>query len=112
MSRTYRKNIVVKICYGDNRKFYYYRRRKIKNLGRMQLRSLMAKYNPDDVSDMWVEPRFPMKDTWAEPTDGHYGMNRRKYAEYIRHHPYLGDYYLKDFDYYIKPKNRNHYRIV
>ena len=87
MSRSYRKNIVCKICYGDNRKFYYHRRRKIKNLGRMQLRSLMANYNPEDVSDMWEEPHFPMKDTWAEPTDGHYGMNRNMYYNYIRHHP-------------------------
>ena len=112
MSRSYRKNIVCKICYGDNREFYKYRRRKIKNLGRMQLRSLMAQYDPEYVSDMWKEPNFPMKDTWAEPTDGHYGMDRNRYHQYIRRHPLLGDYYEKDFNYYLKPKNRKHYRIV
>lgn len=108
MSRTYRKNIVINICYGDNREFYKNRRRKIKNLGRMQLRSLMAQFNPNEVGDMWEEPKMPMKDTWTEPTDGHYGMDRRKYLQYINHHPYLGDYYKKDFDYYMKPKHQNY----
>ena len=108
MSRTYRKNIVINIAYGDNRKFYKNRRRKIKNLGRMQLRSLMAQYNPEDVNDMWEEPKIPMKNTWVEPTDGHYALDKIMYAQYLKRHLFLGDYYNKDFDYYMKPKHYKH----
>ena len=116
MSRTYRNYISCKIAGGDNTLFYKHRRRKIKNLGRMQLRSLIAQYNPNDVSDMWEEPKFPMKDTWAEPSDGHYPMNKNMYNKWLKKHRLFGEpdngYYSKDINYYIKPKNRKHYRVV
>ena len=77
MSRTYRKFIVKTTAGGDNTKFYRCRRRKIKNEGRMQLRRLMANFNTAEVSDMWEEPHIPMRDEWAEPTDGHCGLSKK-----------------------------------
>lgn len=110
MSRSYKNYISCKIAGGDNTEFYKHRRRKIKNLGRMQLRSLMAQFNPEDVSEMWEEPNFPMKDTWAEPSDGHYPMNKKMYNQWLRTHKLFGEpnegYYSKDMDYYIKPKHK------
>lgn len=109
MSRSYKKNIVVNTCYGDNRDFYKSRRRKIKNAHRMQLRSLVAQYEPEVIDDIWKEPSIPMRDTWAEPTDGHYGMNRdmwkaqkKKYNRY-----YDNDCHDKEVNYYLKNKHNN-----
>ena len=114
MSRTYRKHIMKYTCYGDNRAFYACRRRKIKNLGRMQLRSLLANYDPETVSDLWEEPRFPMRDEWAEPADGHCGLSKKDLEILIKESKDYYDYseLTKKANYYIKPKNRKHYRLV
>jgi len=116
MSRTYRKHIIKYTCYGDNRAFYACRRRKIKNLGRMQLRSLLANYDPETVSDLWEEPKFPMRNEWAEPTDGHTGITRKDYEKLV-HEDDINSWYDysklgKKVDYYCKPKNRRHYRLI
>jgi len=104
MARTYRKHILCTICNGDNRDFYRCRRRKIKNLGRMQLRRLIANYDINEVSDLWEEPKFPMKDTWSEPTDGHWGMSKEDFKKYKRENPDRADYYEKEAKYYLKNK--------
>lgn len=114
MSRTYRKFIVKTTAGGDNTKFYCCRRRKIKNEGRMQLRRLMANFNVDDVSDMWEEPHIPMRDEWAEPTDGHCGLSKKDLEILIKESKDYYDYseLTKKANYYIKPKNRKHYRLI
>ena len=81
MSRTYRKRIIKTTAGGNNTSFYRLRRRKIKNAGRMQLRHLLANFNIDDVSNLWEEPNIPMRNEWAEPTDGHYGITKRDYKK-------------------------------
>ena len=116
MSRTYRKRIIKTTAGGDNTSFYRLRRRKIKNIGRMQLRRLLANFNIDDVSNLWEEPNIPMRDEWAEPTDGHYGITKRDYKKLV-HNEDINSWYDysklgKKVNYYIKPKNRKHYRIV
>ena len=109
MSRSYRKYISCKIAGGDNTKFYKLRRRKIKNVGCLKFRSLMAQYNLDDVNDMWNEPNIPTKDTWAELSDGHYPMNKKMYNNWLNNHKLFGEpdngYYSKDINYYIKSKH-------
>lgn len=107
MSRSYKNNILVSTCLGDNRDFYKLRRRKIKNAWRMQFRSLKAHYSIDEVNDRWIEPKIHMRDTWAEPTDGHYGMNMDMYLKEIKQFPYnRASYYTDKVKYYLKRKER------
>ena len=113
MSRTYRKYIAAKICVGNNRAYYKARRRKLKNLGRMGLRNMLANYDIDVVSNMWVEPMYHMKDDLDEPTDGHFGINRDIVKTKLKKYKWADDsYYAKEMNYYLKPKNRKHYRVV
>lgn len=107
MSRSYKKNILVCTCFGDNRSYYKMRRRKIKNLGRMQLRRLMANYGPEDVNDLWIEPKVRTKDTWDEPTDGHFGLSLEMYKREMKINRFCSVWYYKDkVERYLKKKSR------
>lgn len=112
MSRTYKKNIRCFICYGDNREFYYHRRRKRKNAHRMQLRSLVAHYDANEIDDVWKEPNLPVEDQWAEPTDGHWVINKTRIKKMENKYGYVvGNvmaYYHNKFDRYLKPKRGRH----
>lgn len=114
MSRSYRKFIRCFTCCGDNRGFYKARRRRIRNLGRMQLRSLMAHYTPDAVGDLWTEPDWPAEDQWAEPTDGHWAETFDTLKNQIRIYGDKGRYYarMKQFRYYLKPKKPRWYKEI
>ena len=70
MSRTYRKNIRVGICCGDNRSYYKLRRRKRRVLGKQNLRELLSNKPLDEVEELILNVKMPKKDTWDEPTDG------------------------------------------
>lgn len=111
MSRSYKKHILINTCYGDNRIYYKNRRRKIKNLGRMQLRNLVANFLPEDVEDLWIEPKDHMRDTWDEPTDGHFGMSLDMYKARVKKIPGMffdNEYaYEKEVKQFLKKKTRH-----
>lgn len=76
MSKTYRKNIRQGIACGDNRLWYKLRRRWIKHSKRQALRNVIAHYPTSDADDYFVDPLFCKKDTWREPTDGYWLINK------------------------------------
>ena len=72
MSRTFRKNLRIGICTGDNREYYKIRRKKYKNKFKQNLRTLLRNKIIKEVSDLIMNPKYPKKDTWDEPTDGYW----------------------------------------
>ena len=123
MSRTYKKNIRCFCCYGDNRKFYEYRRRQRRHRINHEVRNLLANYGPEGLDDMWKGADMKTENQWSEPTDGHWGINKeyikkmdREYNNdkiYLVTHPYNNrNYWHNKYDRYFKPKNRKHYRTV
>lgn len=111
MSRTYKKHILVQICYGDNRSYYTERRRRFRRTRKTYLRNLLANYSVDDVNDLYVDPKHHMRDTWDEPTDGHYGVSLDMYKQELKVWPYSrAPYYEKQVDYYLNTtKKRKNY---
>ena len=108
MSRSYRKYIRKFTCTGSNTEYYKARRREIKNAHRMQLRNLLANYNPEDIDDKWIEPCIPTEDQWMEPTDGHSPLNKSIFRKECKEFPSSSttSYYDKEINRYLKPKIR------
>ena len=112
MSRTYRKNIRIGICYGDNRSFYAARRKKRRRILRHNLRNALANYKNEDIDEHIEGDTMPKEDQWNEPTDGHYGINKstlkimdRQWKG--RNKRYIPDtfYFHKKYDRYLKSKH-------
>lgn len=114
MSRTYRKNIRCFCCYGDNREFYQIRRRQRRHRTNHEVRNLLANYGPEGLDERWKGADMTREDQWMEPTDGHWAENRESLKRGMRYFGRPGFEYahMKQFDYYLKSKNRKHYRIV
>lgn len=70
MSKTYRKNIRVGICYGSNTEFYRSRRRRKRRSDNSQIRTVVGKYDVQDIDDALNLERLPKRSSWFEPTDG------------------------------------------
>jgi len=77
----------------------------------MQLRNLVANFLPEDVEELWIEPKVHMRDTWDEPTDGHFGMNLDMYKARIKKIPGMffdNEYaYEKEVKRLLKKKTRH-----
>ena len=114
MSRTYKKNIRCFCCYGDNRKFYELRRRQRRHRINHEVRDLLSKYGPEGLDERWKGPDMTREAQWMEPTDGHWAENRESLKRGMRYFGKAGFEYahMKQFDYYLKPKNRKHYRVI
>lgn len=104
MSRTYRDNIRVGICYGDNRGYYKLRRRKRRALGKQNLRRLLANKDIEEASDSILNVKMPKKDTWYEPTDGRIVYNKRNINKPIR--GYINEEFRNKLSRFLKPKSR------
>lgn len=112
MSRTYRKNIKIGICTGDNRDYYAARRKKRRRRLNHELRNAVANYNPEELDEHLIGDIMPKEDQWDEPTDGHYGINKstikmmdRQWSgrnKFFDPDPY--DFHKK-YDRYLKPKH-------
>lgn len=77
MSRTYRKNLRMNTCCGSNTDFYrkrnrYYRRKRNQQLTKIR------KLTIEDFSDTYLDPKYPKKDTWREPTDGYFLLTKEE----------------------------------
>ena len=70
MSKTYRKNIRIGICYGSNTEFYRSRRRRKRRSDNTQIRTVVGKYDGEDIDDALNIERMPKRNSWLEPTDG------------------------------------------
>lgn len=104
MSRSYKKNIKCSMCGGDNRLFYRLRRRRRRARLRHEMRALTTKYNPDEIDEHVVGDTMKKDDQWAEPSDGHWGMNKDQYKQYKRENP-GPNWRDKLAKYYLKPKH-------
>lgn len=80
MSRTYKKQLRMNFCCGSNTEFYRERNRKRRSLRKAQLDKI-RKMSIDDFSDMYMEPKIPKKDTWREPTDGYFLLDKNEYTK-------------------------------
>ena len=103
MSRTYRKNLSFGVCYGKNTDFYRRRKRYYKHLFRHNLNNLLKHYNVEDVNDLVLNPKYPKRDTWNEPTDGRYLVNLHNLKRYKRNQWGIYDYVVKKASRYLKP---------
>ena len=118
MSRTYKKNIRCFCCYGDNRKFYEYRRRQRRHRINHEVRNLLSNYGPEGLDEMWKGSDMTKEAQWIEPTDGHWPINKEyikrmdRYYNNNKYRYYDPTYWHRKFDRYLKPKNRKHYRTV
>lgn len=70
MSKTYRKNIRIGICYGSNTEFYRSRRRRKRRADNNKIRNVVGKYDAQDIDDALNIERMPKRNSWIEPTDG------------------------------------------
>lgn len=122
MSRTYRKYIKQGICTGSNTEFYRYMNRKCRQKNNHELRNLIANNDIETVNNN-IMSYVPIHDSCNEPTDGTILINReyiktmdREYNNdslYDIKHPWRDRvYWHRQFDRYLKPKNRKHYRVV
>lgn len=76
MSRTYRKNISIGIAGGDNREWYKLRRRNFRRKFNNNLRYLLSNFSIKELSNLVLNPKYPKRDTWTEPTDGRILYNK------------------------------------
>ena len=105
MSRTYKKNAKGFIAGGNNTVFYKHRRRNIRRKNKNNLRYLVANKPIDEVNDLILNDVTPKVDLWAEPTDGHYTINKEILKKRDRENDPSAEYYHKKFDKYFKKKN-------
>lgn len=121
MSRTYRKVIKCGNCTGSNTEYYRDMNRKCRTKNRQSLRNLLANNDLDDVNDK-IMTHVPIHDSWDEPTDGTFLVNKNDKNLYKyendgsittnRHYGTGENYWNHKFGKYLKPKNRKHYRVV
>ena len=107
MSRTYRKNVKGFIAAGgNNTKFYKNRRRNIRHKNKNNFRYLIANKPIDEVNDLILNDVTPKEDQWAEPTDGHYTINKQIIKQMDKENNPLAEYYHKKCDNILKSKNK------
>ena len=80
MSRSYKKQLRMNWCCGSNTEFYRERNRQRRRHSKEQLNKI-RKMHIDDFSDMYMDPKIPKKDTWREPTDGGFILDKSEYAK-------------------------------
>ena len=103
MSRTYHKNISIGLCHGDNRDYYKRRRRHFKKLFKQDFNSLLKHYAIEDVSNLVLNPKYPKRDTWNEPTDGRYLINKASLHTFKRKRWLLFDFFVDIAKRHLKP---------
>lgn len=87
MSRTTRKNIRFGICTGSNTEWYRARTRTMRRKYSNNMRHLLNNFDIEEVSALILNPKFPKKDSWNEPTDGTRLItirNANDYEEYVK----------------------------
>lgn len=87
MSRTTRKNIKIGICTGTNTEYYRDRTRKMRRKYAANLRNLISKFAIDVAEELIMNPKFPRRDDWDEPTDGTRLITRQNanfWSEYVK----------------------------
>lgn len=81
MSRTYRKKIRVGICTGSNTDYYRKRRRFERHRNRQELKNKLLKFYADELDDNLNFIKLKKRDSWDEPTDGSYLVDK----DYLNH---------------------------
>lgn len=87
MSKTTRKNIRVGICTGRNTEYYRDRTRKMRRKYSSNLRHIIRQFAIDVAEELIMNPKFPRRNEWDEPTDGTRLITRRNAndeASYIK----------------------------
>lgn len=80
MSRSYKKQLRMNWCCGSNTEFYREMNRQRRRFCKEQLNKI-RKMSIDDFSDMYMDPKLPKKDTWREPTDGGFILDKNEYTK-------------------------------
>lgn len=102
MSRTYHKYASIGLCTGNNRDYYKRRRKHFRRKFKNNLRYLLSNFNIKDVSDLVLNPKYPKRDTWDEPTDGRHLYNKDIIKDEIRRGFWNLDWYKKICYKYLK----------
>ena len=100
MSRSYKKVLKLGNCTGSNTEYYKNRRRKLRRVSRQQLH-----INEDDF--VHPEKLMKYKDSWNEPTDGTFLVDRKDVTEI-----YSNSRHFRKFINKLKPRNNNHEKNV
>lgn len=80
MSRSYKKQLRMNWCCGSNTEFYRERNHQRRRYSKEQLNKI-RKMHIGDFSDMYMDTKLPKKDTWREPTDGGFILDKSEYAK-------------------------------
>lgn len=96
MSKSYGKYLTCGNCYGNNTPFYKDRRRKVRLKNKQRIENMIAHYNPEDYDDVFDPYIIPKKDTWMEPTDGHWKTYPKELKKKLNLHGYKGIYLTKN----------------
>ena len=112
MSRSYKKIVKLGNCGGSNTEYYRTMNRKCRAKNRHTLRSIMANYDIETVSDNIPNAEIPIRDSWNEPTDGTYIVSKEDKNFYIND-PYFGrkssgtseNFWNRKFGKYLKSKH-------
>lgn len=109
MSRSYRKHVVIYMCTGNNGPYYKKRRRKYRRKLNHELRDLNAKCTPEELDEKYVGEAGlePFRNTWDEPTDGHYAIDKAGLKQLMKH-SFRGKEWCEPFMRHLKPKKRKH----
>ena len=95
MSRSYKKQLRMNWCCGSNTEFYRERNRQRRRYSKEQLNKI-RKMHIDDFSDIYIDPKLPKKDTWREPTDGHWKSYPKELKKKLKWNCYSGVYLTKN----------------
>lgn len=96
MSKSYGKYLTCGNCYGNNTPFYKDRRRKVRLKNKQRIENMIAHYNPEDYDDVFDPYIIPKKDTWMEPTDGHWKSYPKDLKQKLNWSGYKGVYLTKN----------------
>ena len=117
MARTYRKVVKRGFCTGSNTEYYRNMNRKCRTKNRHSLRNLMSNYDIDTVDEIIPAPEVPIHDSWNEPTDGTFLVNKNDKKFYThdddgsvtknRHYGTGENYWNHKFGKYLKSKKNN-----
>lgn len=121
MSRTYKKYVKCGVCTGSNTEYYRDMNRKVRHKNNHSLRNLLANNDIETVSEKIMTER-PIHDSWDEPTDGTFLVNRKDFNTYKyeidgsisknKHYGTGENYWKHKFGKYLKPKHRKHYKVI
>lgn len=96
MSKSHAKYLTVGMCYGNNTPYYKARRRMVRMKNRQRIKNMIAHYYPEDYDDVFNHYIIPTKDTWLEPTDGHWKMYPKELKKKLKCNCYSGVYLTKN----------------